>query len=260
MLCFRVILWGITLVIVMIPGAFLVGIIGRIAGFRPGSKVSGTETAFGWVGIIVLGSIMLGMCLFAGLIDWAVSAAVEHNAGGGGGFDPPPQRANLPIARPKPIPNDWDDKKMQKTFLSDMQEFNARVGWGAFGKKGKLGYISGIGDSVRVDNKFYPNSISMHPPSNGNSAVQYRLNNDKKLFKSWAALNDNEGQALFSAATFAVFGDGVCLWVSSPINRVALMEPCRISVEGVNTLELQVHCPGNHSNIRAVWVEPQLFK
>jgi hypothetical protein len=38
------------------------------------------------------------------------------------------------------------------------------------------------------------------------------------------------------------------------------MESCRISVEGVDVMELQVHCPGHFGNVRAVWLEPQLFR
>src|SRR5947209_9217881 len=89
MICFRVIFWGLVLIFLMLPGAFLVGIIGRIAGFRPGSKPGTVETVFGWFGIIALGGIMVGGCVIAGLIDYAVATAVEQ--GGPGGFQQPNQ-------------------------------------------------------------------------------------------------------------------------------------------------------------------------
>jgi len=259
MLCFRVVLWGVVLVLMMIPGAFLVGIIGRVAGFRPGSKPGTGETVIGWFGIVFLGSIMLGMCVIAGLIDWGVSSLVERVQNP---IQNPIHQPALDFKpTPKPIPADWKEANMAKTFLSDMQEFNARVGWGNFGKNGKLGYDLPIGDNIRVDNKFYPNSLSAHPPSNGHSSVSYRLGRKMKLFKAWAAYNDKEHAHLDpeTLATFVVLGDGVCLWASSPLQK-GVMESCQISVEGVDVMELQVHCPGSFGNVRAVWLEPQLFR
>ena len=259
MLWFRVVLWGIVLALLMIPGAFLVGIIGRVAGFRPGSKPGTGETVFGWFGIVFLSSLMLGMCVIAGLIDWGVSSIVDRVQ------NPHPNPINQPALdfkpTPKPIPAAWNEATMTKTFLSDMQEFNPRVGWGNFGKKGKLGYPLPIGDNIRVDNKYYPNSISMHPPSTDHSSVTYRLDRQMKLFKAWAAYNDTEHPNLNpeSLATFVVLGDGVCLWASNPLQK-GIMETCRISVEGVDVMELQVHCPGHFGNVRAVWLEPQLFR
>lgn len=251
MLCFRVIFWGIVLLVLLIPGGVLVGIIGRIAGFRPGSKVGSAETAFGSIGIVVLSVACLGICLCAGLIDWAVATIVDRAT-------PQPLVFN---ATPKPIPADWNEEKLESVWLSDMQEFNTRVGWGIFGKKGKLGYHVGGSDNIRVDNKFYPNSISMHPPRNGHSTVSYQIDRNMKLFKSWAAYSDREhgGWNPQTPATFVILGDGVCLWASNPVPPGA-MEACRISVEGVDVMELQVHCPGGNSHVRAVWLEPQLFK
>jgi hypothetical protein len=259
MLCFRFIFWGIVLVVLMIPGAFLVGIIGRVAGFRPGAKQQTGETVVGWFGIIFLGSIMLGICVFAGLIDWTISSLVDRAQNLQGNPVNQPVLAFRPI--PRSIPAAWNEEDMAKTFLSDMQEINPSVGWGNFGKKGKLGYDLPIGDNVRVDNKFYPNSLSMHPPSNGHSSVKYRLGREMKLFKAWAAYNDKEHAHLNpeSLATFVVLGDGVCLWASSPLQNGAT-QTCRISVEGVDVMELQVHCPGHFGNVRAVWLEPHVLR
>jgi len=259
MLCFRVVLWGVVLVLMMIPGAFLVGIIGRVAGFRPGSKPGTGETVIGWFGIVFLSSIMLGMCVIAGMIDWGVSSVVDRVQNPQ--QNPINQHALDFKPTPKPIPAGWTEENMARTFLSDMQEFNARVGWGNFGKNGKLGYDLPIGDNIRVDNKFYPNSLSAHPPSNGHSSVSYRLGRKMKLFKAWAAYNDKEHAHLDpeTLATFVVLGDGVCLWASSPLQK-GVMESCQISVEGVDVMELQVHCPGSFGNVRAVWLEPQLFR
>jgi hypothetical protein len=250
MLCFRLVFWGIVLVLALIPGFFLVGIIGRIAGFRPGSPPGAVEKVFGWFGIIVLGGTMLGICMCGGLFDWAITSAVENAT-------PRPLEFN-PTARP--IPADWRDDNMERTWLSDIQEFNAQVGWGSFGKKGRLGYHLPNGDLVRVDGKHYSNSISMHPPNRGHSTVSYRLNREAKVFKAWAAYNDREhGWNPQTLATYVVLGDGVCLWAANPL-QIGEMKTCRVNVEGVDVLELQVHCPGGHSNVRAVWVDPQILK
>jgi hypothetical protein len=260
MLCFRFILLGIALVALLIPGAFLVGIIGRVAGFRPGHKPGTGGTVVGWFGIIFLSSIMLGICIFAGLIDWGVSTIVVRVQNLQAN---PAQPQPIPGITPTPklIPAAWNEADMAKTFLSDMQELNPRVGWGNFGKNGKLGYDLPIGNDIRVDNKFYPNSLSMHPPSHGHSSVTYRLERKMKLFKAWAAYNDTEHAHLNpnTLATFVVRGDGVYLWASSPLQKGA-METCRISVEGVDAVELQVHCPGDFANVRAVWLEPHVLR
>jgi NPCBM/NEW2 domain len=255
MLCFRVIFWGVTLFILLIPGFFLVGIIGRVAGFRPGSKVGDVEKVFGWIGCFILGGIMLGICVVAGLIDWAVSSAVEN-------FSTQFALDNQPPT-PKAIPPQWDDAKMQKSFLSDMNEFNARVGWGTFGKRGRLGYHIAGRDTILVSGDHYANALSVHPPSWGNSSVSYHLNREYKLLKTWAALSDVEPPFRpESPATFRIYGDRICLWDSGPIQQPGKdsWKACRISVEGVDTLELRVNCPGQNGHVRAVWLEPYVLK
>jgi hypothetical protein len=268
MLCFRVIFWGIVLFVWLIPGFFLVGIIGRIAGFRPGSKPGPVETVFGWFGIIILGGVMLGICLFAGLIDYMVASIVERGPGfihDNPPFAQPPPFGNPPPPnqkpeirqkpRPLPIRAKWVDAKMEKTFLGDLQEIAPRVGWGNFGKNG---YDVFGNSEIRVNGKPSPNGISMHPPSHGHSSVRYRLTREQKLFVAAAALTDTENPGFRpqTAATFCVIGDGRLLWMSDPIGQSGASQSCRLSVERVDMLELQIHCPGGHSHVRGVWLEP----
>jgi hypothetical protein len=143
-----------------------------------------------------------------------------------------------------------------------MQEFNAQVGWGSFGKKGKLGYHVANGDDILVDGKKWPNAISAHPPSNGASRVSYRLQGNAKLFKAWCAFSDidNNFQHPEAPATFRVFGDGVLLWASPQVRANKQIEECRFSVEGVDTLELQIFCHGRFGNVRGVWLEPHVLR
>ncbi|HZZ77503.1 MAG TPA: NPCBM/NEW2 domain-containing protein [Gemmataceae bacterium] len=230
----------------------MVGIIGRIAGFRPGAPPGTVEKIFGWFGIVILGGMVLGICLCAGLMDWAVSSAMFRN----------PQFAQQQTPQPKPIRPEWDDKQMQVTYLSDMQEFNVRVGFGTFGKKGKLGYRVAYGDVIQVDGKKYANAISTHPPSRGISQASYRLQGQAKLFKAWCAISDADDnfQRPASPATFRVLGDGVLLWASPAVTGNRQTQACRISVEGVDTMELQIHCHGSHHSVRGVWLEPQVLR
>jgi hypothetical protein len=262
MLCFRIGFWLIVAFVALIPFCFLVGIIGRIAGFRPGSQPGTVEKVFGWFGIVILGGMILGICLIGGLVDWGISSALQNM----------PQFAQ---PQPKFIRPEWDDKKMQLTYLSDMQEFDTFVGWGTFGKKGKLGYRCVYGEDVQVDGKKWPNALSAVPPSFSASRVSYlavppsfsasrvsyRLGGTAKLFKAWVAFSDEDPPFRpESAATFQVYGDGVLLW-NSPLVRVnKQIEECRISVEGVDTLKLQVHCQGSNGSVRAVWLVPHVLR
>lgn len=276
MLCFRLIFWAVVLFILLFPGFFLVGIIGRIAGFRPGSQPGPVEKAFGWFGIVFLTMMMFGICVVAGFVDWVVGTTVEnvqqHRAQNPppfnpGPFNPPnnPPIKPAPVRKnpaPKPIRPEWDDAKMEKRYLSEMQEFGVQVGWGTFGKKGKLGYFVGNGGDIRVAGQLSPNGISMHPPSNGSSIVKYRLNRDYMLYTAEMGLSDTENPFFTpgSPATFEVYGDGTLLWMSNPMQRITEKQACRLSVEGVEILELQVHCSGSHSHVRAVWLEPYVLK
>ncbi|MBI2804241.1 MAG: NPCBM/NEW2 domain-containing protein [Planctomycetes bacterium] len=270
MLCFRVIFWGIVLIVWAIPGFFLVGIIGRLGGFRPGSKPGPVGKVFGWFGIVFLGGMMLGVCVVAGLIDWGISSFVaglpEHPPNGPPFFEHQPQGDQHPSLQQRPspraIPPEWVDAKMEKVFLSDLQEFGIRVGWGSFGKRGDLGYDVFQNRRIVVNGQPSPNGISMHPPAFGFSTVKYRLNRAYKLFIGDAALTDveNPGFRPQTPAQFCVLGDNQLLWRSLQLDRAAAAEWCRINVEGVDILELQVHCPGGHSHVRAVWLEPHLLK
>jgi hypothetical protein len=267
MLCFRIIFWGVVLIAWLIPAMFFFGIVGRLAGFRKGPPVSGSEKAFGWIGIIILGSIMVGLCVGAGLIDWAVADFASRLPNDDFiNLQPQPQPFQQPAVliqpTPKPIRPEWTDEKMEVSFLSDMQEQNVRVGWGTFGKQGKLGYFVHNNDLVKVDAKHFEHAISMHPPNFGHSTVQYRLKRAYKLFRADAALGDVE-QPHFraeSTARFHVLGDGQLLWLSDPLQQNGSKQHCRVSVEDVDVLELQIHCPGTHGHVRGVWLDPYVLK
>jgi hypothetical protein len=277
MLCFRLIYWTVVFVIFMIPGTFFFAAIGRLAGFKPGRKAGAVETAFSWVGLVISGSLMLAICLIAGLLDWGISVAVHHAQDAVQHFPPPafPQPQPFPPpgnphklppqpkpTRPRPIRPEWVDAKLEKAYLTDLPEFNASVGWGQFGKNGKLGYHVGGTDKVQFSGIHYPSALSMHPPSRGFATVKYRLPKDAKLFVAHAALSDTEHPGLRpeSPAVFEVHADNELLWHSKPIQENKVSEKCRLGVEGVQVLELQVHCNDHFGHVRAIWLEPHFLK
>src|SRR5688572_9322624 len=110
MWCFRVFLWGGALLAMLLPGFFFLGLIGRVTGLRPGRKPGEAETVFGWIGAVVLGGIVLGICIIAGLIDFAVSSVVHH--------------VEQQQPQPRPIAANINDDKLARSYLSNMAEFN----------------------------------------------------------------------------------------------------------------------------------------
>lgn len=170
------------------------------------------------------------------------------------------------VAKPRPINPAWIDAQMAGTFLTDMQEQNVVVGWGKFGKNGRLGYArpgGGDDEPITVGGRNEPKGISFHPPDGGESVVQYRLNRQYKLFKATLALQDFPAgtDRSDSPLTFKVLADGDLLWVTErPLQGRNDRVNVRISVENVDTLELRVHCPGNKRFAWPVWVNPQVLK
>jgi serine/threonine-protein kinase len=141
----------------------------------------------------------------------------------------------------------------QPIFLADMPALDVRVGFGQFGKKGDLGY-----ENKRITIKGVPagNGLSMHPPTKGASHVTYLLGKKYQTFKAAAAINDDATS--HSALTFKVIGDGKRLWQSRGLKDKGDSHSFVVSVDQVDKLELEVHCPGEYGMAHAVWVDPQL--
>ena len=86
-----------------------------------------------------------------------------------------------------------------------------------------------------------PNGLSMHPPPDGDSRTAYQLGRQYQGFRGTAAIDD-------SAATrgvhlvFLVLDDGKELWRSNPLRQPGDKHECKVSVQGVERLELRVRC------------------
>jgi serine/threonine protein kinase len=151
---------------------------------------------------------------------------------------------------------DRPEKKVQPpvtagVYLSDLPETEVRVGWGFYGKKGKIGEYQ----RVTVKGVPSPNGLYMVPPSDGASHVSYWLGKKYQTLQGTAAIHD--GAKPVTALIFKVRGNGKDLWQSQPLKGSS--QPFTVSVAGIDKLELEVHCQGNNGDAGAVWVEPQLL-
>jgi serine/threonine protein kinase len=152
-------------------------------------------------------------------------------------------------------------KERPPTYLSDVPEIDPSVGFGKFGKKGQLGFGERPPDQERITVKgvLSPNGLSMHPPPDGDSRTAYQLGRQYYGFQGTAAIDDsaaNSGVHL----VFLVLGDAKELWRSNPLRQPGDKHECKVSVQGVERLELRVHCTGTHVCAHAVWLEPLLTK
>jgi hypothetical protein len=217
-----------------------------------------------WIGIGLCCLVVLGACFATALFELVFTTAFALADGllppGGG---PQPQQENGKYAPGKPIRDAFDDQGV--AYLSELQESDARVGWGKFGKRGMLGYGVPIGredSEITVAGKTAPHGISMVPVDNAFSTVKYRLDGRARKLEGSAGLNDmlpGEPQP-FTEATFKVLGDGRELWASRPNNTPGTSEAFRIDVQGIDWLELRVDCPGRMNCVRAVWLEPRVSR
>jgi serine/threonine protein kinase len=117
-------------------------------------------------------------------------------------------------------------------------------------------------DGVRIRGEASPHGLFMHPPflpTGGRTNLGYRLDKKYRTFEAEVSLNDGPPQS-DTRLTFSVLGDGQLLWKSQELWSQAQAQTCKVSVEGVEVLTLQVDCPGHPGGAHAVWVEPCVVK
>src|SRR5262249_21975304 len=138
-------------------------------------------------------------------------------------------------------------KERQPTYLSDLPEIDPSVGFGRFGKKGQLGFGERSPELERIKVKGLPspNGLSMHPPENGDSRTAYQISRQYHSFQGIAAIDDSAGTSGVHLV-FLVLGDGSVLWQSNPLRQPGDKQECKVSVQGVDRLELRVRCTGTH--------------
>jgi hypothetical protein len=145
---------------------------------------------------------------------------------------------------------------LAKVYLSDMNEFESRVSWGRFGKKGALGFQEASNGIIVVRGKKWPNGISMHAPS----SVKYQLGKVAEKFVGEAAINDaaNFGIRAQRPLIFKVLGDGKALWTSKPMTDAGQVQTCEVNVLGVDILELRAETE-DRDQAQAVWLDPYII-
>jgi hypothetical protein len=205
------------------------------------------------VGIPVMLSCFCGVAL---VVAWTVGQSWPR------ADDDPPMVKRKPAPLP---PIDAFKDGRDRFYLSDLQEINPNVGYGRFGKNGRLGYgIGGADDSpITVADREFPKAISTAPPHHGMSTVQYSLGKKFRDFRAWIAVNDltdDNRTGPETPLTFKVVGDGKTLWTSDPVRLTETVQECQVNVQNIEMLELQVHCPGIMHCARAVWLQPHLLK
>ncbi|HKG13455.1 MAG TPA: NPCBM/NEW2 domain-containing protein, partial [Pyrinomonadaceae bacterium] len=134
-------------------------------------------------------------------------------------------------------------------FLDSLSPVDVRVGYGALGLRGALGYE---GKAVSVGRRVYAHALSTHPPAR----IVFDLGGRFDWFRAEVALNDDVPRGS-SHADFVVAADGRTV---AEARRVTAGEPPRpldASVKGASRLELSVSTARWH-NSHAVWLDPQL--
>ncbi len=151
------------------------------------------------------------------------------------------------------------------TYLSDLQPLDPRD-WisqppGPPGPNGKRESPPPF-PGVRVRGVLAPHGLFMHPPfgpEGGVTRLDYRVNQQFAMFAAEVSLNDGPPES-FTALVFAVYGDGRLLWKSEPVRSQANRQTCRVAIEGVEVLRLEVTCPGSSRGAHAIWIEPHVKK
>ncbi len=141
-------------------------------------------------------------------------------------------------------------------FLDDIRERTAKVGHGQLGKHGAKGYD--VRGEVLVRGVKPAHALSMHPTDVGAATVNYELSASYKYLTAQVALMDDSAPK--SDITFRVLGDGKVLWTSRPMRNKGDMTPCRVSIGGVRSLQLEVASEGSPDYGHAVWLNPKLIR
>jgi Zn-dependent protease with chaperone function len=141
-------------------------------------------------------------------------------------------------------------------FLADLEAFDVRSGpWPV--TKGDCGN----GQPIQFGGARSRHGLGMHPPAApAYTSAKFCLGKQAELFKATAAINDTT-RWCWSPAVFTVHGDGKELWRSVWIaHNHTHSQKCRVSVAGVDVLQLRVECVNNNPGVHAVWLEPRVLQ
>ncbi len=141
----------------------------------------------------------------------------------------------------------------QRVWLTEMDEHDAKVGWGSFGRYGWAGFES---HPILVHNLNPTHGLGTHPDCH----VEYLLHKHYRTFRGTAAMDDSTVPACEWPIEFRVLGDGKLLWKSRGLHGKSDSQPCMLDITGVDVLRLEVvYRPGGsgaQGNAHAVWIDP----
>lgn len=161
------------------------------------------------------------------------------------------------------LPAQFNDPAVTSVYLDDLNESGSQIGYGSLGKHGATGYDENSGEPrrVRLNGSSPDHSLAMHPPLAGMSQVTYKLEGKFRTFTATVGIMDSRDRRNPAAAVaFRLVGDGRPLWTSRPFQRQGESTDCKVNVQGVKTLILEVNCAGINNAARAVWIDPQVTK
>ncbi|GMV81227.1 MAG: hypothetical protein AMXMBFR7_24110 [Planctomycetota bacterium] len=139
-------------------------------------------------------------------------------------------------------------------FLSQLAEFDVKVGHGTFGKNGATGYESG--HKISVGGQPSPHGLSTHPGAEP-ATVSYRLDKQFKSLQGYVALNDTTKRSN-RPLLFRIYGDDRLLWQSKSVQVSNRPEAFAVPLAGVGVLRLEVEARGDSGYAHGVWIEPLL--
>ena len=100
----------------------------------------------------------------------------------------------------------------------------------------------------------------MTAPAKGTAYISFKVDGGFRRLVGEVALADGDGRAAATPITFRVVGDGKTLWTSRPVTKPKSLEKLKVRLIGVETLRLEIECPGSFMRAHAIWVEPQLIR
>jgi formylglycine-generating enzyme required for sulfatase activity len=143
-------------------------------------------------------------------------------------------------------------------FLTTLQEKTVRV-QGLFRKDG----TTNEGTPMVVEGVRRPHWLFTHPTAIERVAtVSYDFDRPYTQFLATVGIPalraDQQGPR--SPLTFEIIGNGKSIWKSSPLTKRGDIQPCQVSLAGINQLELRVSSAGPNDWAWAVWMEPRLTR
>ncbi|MFL6256309.1 MAG: NPCBM/NEW2 domain-containing protein [Pyrinomonadaceae bacterium] len=136
-----------------------------------------------------------------------------------------------------------------RIYLDSIPPVAARIGYGALGLRGALGYE---GKAVSVGRRRYEHALSTHPPAR----IVFDLGGRFEWFRAQVAINDDVPRGA-SHADFVVEADGRAVAEARRVMAGDPPRPLDVSVAGASRLELSVST-ARWRNSHAVWLDPQL--